>query len=201
MSSWRAATVLIIDEDAVSRRFVELTLANVPGFLAETARDGASALEILQTTKVDLILSETDLPDTGGLHLYRRLTQERRLRSIPFVFLSSDARLETKVAALQAGVDDYLCKPCPGGELVARLQALIARYARIREIQRQRNYTLAGDFSAIPFTDLVAIIQMGRRTGTLSLATPHPSARCCSKRARSFTPFSATSLGAKPSFV
>jgi two-component system chemotaxis response regulator CheY len=165
------ATVLAIDGDAVSRRFVELALGRDPEFQVEGAVDGSGALEILGKTPVHLILSDTDLADMNGLQLYRRLNQEARLRSIPFVFLSADARVTTKTVAFGAGVDDYLVKPCDGGELLARARSLIARQRRVGTALRERSYSLAGDFSALSFADLISILELGRRSGTVSIAS------------------------------
>src|SRR5688572_6492120 len=109
-------TVLAVDADAVSRRFVELALSAHGDFTVESAIDAAGALETLSTRTVDAIVAEIDLNDMNGLQLFRRLSQERRLRSIPFIVLSSDRRPSTKVAALRAGVDDYQTKPCEATE-------------------------------------------------------------------------------------
>ncbi len=161
-------TVLVVDGDRVSRRFVELALGN-DGFAIESVNDASAALEVLGTQTIDLIVSETMLADMNGLKFYRRLSQETRLRNIPFVFLSSDTQPKTKVVALRAGVDDYLVKPCDPGEFAARASAIVNRQRRRRTEARSRSYTLAGDFSAIDFSDLVAIIEMGHRSGTLAV--------------------------------
>jgi CheY-like chemotaxis protein len=169
--SRRLSTVLVIDADAVSRRFVELALGRDPALQIEGAVDGAGALEILSQTPVHLILSETEFADMNGLQFFRRLGQESRLRSVPFVFLSADARVTTKRVSFNAGVDDYLVKPCDGSELLARVRALIARQRRTVSALRTRGYTLAGDFSALSFPDLISILELGRKSGTVSVAS------------------------------
>lgn len=163
---------LVVDGDATSRRFVELALERSGTFAVESARDAASALEILRGTRVDLIVSDTDLADTNGLAFFRRLSHDSRLRSLPFVFLSADRTVDTKVAALRAGVDEYLVKPCDVTELVARMEALVVRQQRVREALRGRTYALAGDFDAMAFPEFVGIVEMGRRSGVLSVVTP-----------------------------
>jgi hypothetical protein len=85
------------------------------------------------------------------------------------VFFSADRRPEAKMAAFRAGVADYLIKPCHGGEFTARAISLVERERRARAIARRRNYLLAGDLSAMGFPDLVNTIEMGRRSGVLSL--------------------------------
>jgi CheY-like chemotaxis protein len=167
--------VLVVDPDGVSRRFVELALRagplKGPPTAVESARDATSALEVMHTTRIDLVVSETDLPDMSGMAFYRRLQQEGRLRGIPFVFMSSDTRATAKVVALRSGADDFITKPCDAAELSARLEGIIDRRRRQRSAQTQRTYTLAGDFSTLPFPDLVSILELSRRTGSLTVTT------------------------------
>jgi DNA-binding response OmpR family regulator len=165
------ATVLVVDPDRVSRRFVELALQKMEQANIEQAKDAAGAMDILRTTQVDLVISETSLPDMTGTQFYGRLTQESRFSNLPFLFLSADDKTATKVLALDAGVDDYLTKPCDVAELGARARALMRRQQRIRAAFRRRNYLLAGEFAAIPFVDLIAILEVGKSNGTLAVTT------------------------------
>jgi CheY-like chemotaxis protein len=164
-------TVLVVDPDRVSRRFVELALGP-HGFQVESVADGTRAMEILGTTPVQLVIAETDFVDMNGLQFYRRLTQESRLRGIPFIFLSADGQVATRVVALSAGVDDYLVKPCDAALLLAHVRSHIDRRRRMNDAFRSRRYTLAGELSTISFPDLVSIIGLARRSGRLSLVTP-----------------------------
>jgi len=168
-TAWQPATALVVDGDPVSRRFVELALGKGGEFVVEAAESAAAAIEILRVQVVELVVSDTDLPDANGLQFYRALNQESRLRGIPFVFLSADRRPEGKIAAFRAGVADYLLKPCHGGEFVARAISLVERERRARAGARKRNYLLAGDLLAMGFPDLVNTIAMERRSGVLSL--------------------------------
>ena len=167
--AWQPATALVIDGDPVSRRFVELALGKNGEFVVEAAESAAAAIEILHVQAVELIIADTDLPDANGLQFFRALSQESRLRGIPFLFLSADRRPEAKMAAFRAGVADYLIKPCHGGEFAARAVSLVERDRRARAIARRRNYLLAGDLLVMGFPDLVNTIEMGRRSGVLSL--------------------------------
>ena len=171
-AAWQPGTALVVDGDPVSRRFVELALGKGGEFVVEAAESAAAAIEILRVQTVELIIADTDLSDANGMQFYRALSQESRLRGIPFVFLSADRRPEAKIAALRAGVADYLVKPCHAGEFVARAIALVERERRVRATARRRNYLLAGDLAAMGFPDLVNTIEMARRSGVLSLVLP-----------------------------
>src|SRR6185436_16644172 len=107
----------------------------------ETARDAASAYETLRIERVDLIVCDTELDDMDGLTFFRRLSDEQRLRSIPFMFLSADSSVAAKVSALRAGADDYLFKPCDVAEFVARAEALVARERKMREASCARSFS------------------------------------------------------------
>lgn len=168
-SSGQTATALVVDRDPVSRRFVELALTRAGDFVIEAAESAVGAMEIVHRQLVDLIIADTDLPDMNGLRLYRSLSQESRLRAVPFVFLTTDARPEAKVAAFRAGVADYIVKPCNAVELAARATSQVERERRVRAQAGKRNYMLAGDLAAMGFPDLVNIIEMEKRSGTLSL--------------------------------
>lgn len=161
-------TVLVVDGDRVSGRFVELALGP-HGLAVEIARDAAGAFEVLRTTTIDLVVCETTLPDMSGAQFMRRIAEDSFYRHIPVIFLSAEARVAAKVVAFRAGAQDYLTKPIDRTELAARCMAIIYRQIKQRDVARNRPYNLAGDFTAIPFPDLVVMLQMGRRTGTLYL--------------------------------
>jgi CheY-like chemotaxis protein len=168
MSSERAR-VLMVDADAVSRRMVERAIEGMPGWSVETAKDGTSALDILSGARFDVVISERNLPDMTGLLLHRRLMQETRLRSVPFIFLSIDDKIEHRVMALRAGGDDYLSKPIDPIELQARLESHVARSRRARAASRARRYQLAGELSALVLPDLVATLSLQERTGLVTI--------------------------------
>lgn len=163
-------TVLVVDGDRVSGRYVELALT-AHGLAVEIARDAAAAFEVLRTTTIDLIVCDTALPDLTGPQLMRRIAEDTWYRHIPVIFLSAEARVASKVAAFRAGAQDYLVKPVDRTELASRCVACIYRHIKQREEARRRPYSLAGDFTAIPFADLVVMLSMGRRTGTLYIVT------------------------------
>jgi CheY-like chemotaxis protein len=161
--------VLVIDPDAVSRRFAEITLGRKGDLAVITAVDAAGAAEILASTRVHLVVSETELADSNGLQLLRRLGQETRLHGVPFVVLSADARPATRSAAFAAGADDFLIKPCDGEVLGTRARTLIARERRMIAERRVQVLGLAGRFSELACQDLLALLEHGQRSGTVSV--------------------------------
>jgi two-component system alkaline phosphatase synthesis response regulator PhoP len=170
-------TILMVDDDRVICRYLDLTLGRSGGYTVEIANDVGSALDILNTTLVDLIVSDVAMPDQDGFQFFRRMRRDHRFRSIPFIVLSSDNRIATKVGGLAMGIDDYLTKPVDMGELKARIDSVLRRAEAGRAASRTRRYSLAGDFSGMPFCDLVTLLDQGRRTGRLAVVT----ARACAE--------------------
>jgi DNA-binding response OmpR family regulator len=108
-------------------------MQNVVGLLEHAhyqvsrASDGRSAMQVLAKRTPDLLLMEVLLPDQEGFEICRRI---RRISDVPIVFLSSKARAEDRVLGLRLGADDYVAKPCPPAELLARIAAVLRRAGR-----------------------------------------------------------------------
>jgi DNA-binding response OmpR family regulator len=165
------ATVLVVDGDAVTRRFVELALAPEQRLHVETAATAAAAIDLMRTTPCDLIVTEARLPDLDGLDLVRRLRGRGVGHELTIMVLSADERVERKVAAFAAGADDYLGKPCALDELRARVVRRLRRRFAERAERQRRVATLAGQLSAMPLPDLVGVLAMGGKPGTLEIHT------------------------------
>ena len=112
---------LIIDDEAQIRRLLRVTLeANgYRVFEAETAREGIA--ETAQR-RPDVVLLDLGLPDADGVTVLKRLREWTR---VPVIILSVRDREEEKIAALDAGADDYVTKPFSTGELLARMRAVL----------------------------------------------------------------------------
>jgi two-component system KDP operon response regulator KdpE len=121
-----APVVLLIEDEPQMRRFLRATLETHDFQLVEaaTAREGMA-----QATgrNPDLILLDLGLPDGDGIDLTRRL---REWSAIPIIVISARGKEQDKIAALDAGADDYLTKPFGVGELLARLRVALRHAAR-----------------------------------------------------------------------
>ncbi|GAC1662673.1 MAG: response regulator [Candidatus Limnocylindrales bacterium] len=115
--------ILLIEDDDATRRSVAANL-EAHGHRVSEAADGAAALRRWDAERPDLILLDLGLPDTDGGILIRRV---RRDATTPILVLSARGGEPDKVAALEAGADDYLAKPFGLAELRARITALLRR--------------------------------------------------------------------------
>jgi len=117
--------VLVVDDDEAIRRFLRITLRG-NGYAVFEAAGARAALAAVETVRPDVVILDLGLPDGDGVEVTRQL---RHRDQIPILILSVKDQEEDKVAALEAGADDYLTKPFGIGELHARLRVLLRRVA------------------------------------------------------------------------
>jgi two-component system KDP operon response regulator KdpE len=115
--------VVIIEDDRQIRRFVRAALEE-EGCQVFEAENAARGLIEAGTRKPDLVVLDLGLPDRDGVEVVHDL---RGWTGIPIIILSARSAEEEKIAALDAGADDYLAKPFGVGELLARVRALLRR--------------------------------------------------------------------------
>ena len=117
--------ILIVEDEKEIRRFVRTALESegLRVFESETLQRG---LIEAGTRKPDLIILDLGLPDGDGLNYIRDL---RQWSAIPVIVLSARNAEEDKIAALDAGADDYLSKPFGIGELLARVRVALRRHS------------------------------------------------------------------------
>jgi two-component system KDP operon response regulator KdpE len=127
--STTVANVLIIEDEKQIRRFVRAALEEENCQVTEAQTIAQGLIEAGQS-KPDLIILDLGLPDGDGLALIRDL---RSWSDVPVLILSARTQEIEKIAALDAGADDYLSKPFNVGELRARVRAMLRRRARTGE--------------------------------------------------------------------
>ncbi|MCX6046693.1 MAG: response regulator [Chloroflexi bacterium] len=120
-------TILVIEDEAPIRRFLRASLPS-HGYRLEEADTGENGLRQAAMHKPDLVILDLGLPDIDGLEVTKRL---REWMSTPIIVLSARGREDDKIAALDAGADDYLTKPFGMGELLARLRVALRRTIRL----------------------------------------------------------------------
>jgi len=114
--------ILIVDDERSIRRFLSVSLGNQ--YAVVEAANGEEALQAAVTEHPDLVILDLGLPDMDGAEVTRRL---REWTKIPIIIVSVREREEDKIAALDAGADDYLTKPFGIGELMARIRVALRR--------------------------------------------------------------------------
>jgi two-component system KDP operon response regulator KdpE len=117
--------ILVVDDDPQLLRALRITLT-ARGYTVTTANTGATALAAASRTPPDLIVLDLGLPDLDGVAVIEGL---RGWCSAPIIILSARPTEPAKVAALDAGADDYVTKPFGMAELLARMRAALRRAA------------------------------------------------------------------------
>lgn len=131
-------TILLCDDETPIRQVLRTQLT-ARGYSVHEAASGEEAIRAVSTIEPDVVLLDLGLPDIDGIEVTRRLRQRTR---IPIVVLSVRAGESDKIAALDAGADDYLTKPCQPGDLLERIRAALLR----KKIEGARIFR-AGDLS------------------------------------------------------
>ena len=121
-----AGRVLVIEDEPQIQRFLRVSLTS-HGFAFLEARDGRAGIEAVARWAPDAVILDLGLPDLDGLEVVR---QVRGWSTVPIVVLSARGQEQDKIAALDAGADDYLTKPFGVGELLARLRVALRHAAR-----------------------------------------------------------------------
>jgi two-component system KDP operon response regulator KdpE len=112
---------VVVEDDPQIRRFLRTVLPG-EGFEVFEAETGERGLVEAATRKPDVVILDLGLPDLDGAEVIRRL---REWSQVPILVLSARTREQDKIAALDAGADDYLAKPFGVGELMARLRVAL----------------------------------------------------------------------------
>lgn len=121
--------ILIVEDDATISDLIKLNLKMV-GYETRQAYDGAQALEIIEKEEFDLILLDVMLPKIDGFSIIGKIKH----KDIPVIFLTAKASIADKVQGLKMGADDYIVKPFESIELLARVEAVLRRYGKKKDV-------------------------------------------------------------------
>jgi two-component system, OmpR family, KDP operon response regulator KdpE len=118
-----AGRILVVDDDPQIRRVMRVSLTG-QGYEVTDAMTGETALEALRAAAFDLVLLDMNMPGMGGLETCRLIRAQSEIAIIMLTVRDGEA---DKVAALDAGADDYVTKPFNTAELLARMRAALRR--------------------------------------------------------------------------
>jgi two-component system KDP operon response regulator KdpE len=132
--------ILVVDDEPQLRRALDVNLA-ARGYDVDAAASGEEALRLAAAAPPDVVLLDLGLPGIDGLAVVRHL---REWSNVPIVILSARDAESAKVAALDAGADDYVTKPFGINELLARVRAALRRHdpASDKIVVRTEDFTI-----------------------------------------------------------
>ena len=145
--------VLVVEDSPIYRRLLSRMLAQW-GYVVSEAENGVSALEMLATSPVSMVISDWEMPEMDGLTLCREIRERQFGHYIYLILLTARENPGDLAQGFDAGADDFLSKPVEQSELRARLHAgsrilaleatLAARNARLSEALQQIEQDLQG---------------------------------------------------------
>ena len=160
------AKILIVDDEPNLLRMVGYTL-QAEGYKIVVAKNGAEALNKVQTEKPDLLILDVMMPDMSGIEVCEQLRKSSETVDLPIIMLSAKVHVPDKIRGLEAGADEYITKPIMPEELVARVRGLLERFRQIRQTTSQKIGTILAFIGA----------KGGVGTTTVALNVAHELAR------------------------
>lgn len=126
MSTRGSGTAVLVVDDEPTVREVVANYLRRDGHEVTEAGDGAAAVELVETSRFDLVVLDMMLPGVNGLDILRRI---RQMGDMPVIMLTARAEESDRVAGLELGADDYVVKPFSPRELAARVNGVLRRAA------------------------------------------------------------------------
>lgn len=150
--------ILIVDDSTSYRRLLARHLQSWDNYHIVEAEDGSQALAILNTQKIDMVISDWEMPGLNGEQLCRKLRDSALPHYIYFILLTSRVSEDDLVLGMEAGADDFLTKPINHAELRVRMRAG-ERVLRLQETLADKNRHLLDAYARIE-NDLKAAAQV-----------------------------------------
>ncbi|MCX7822273.1 MAG: response regulator [Syntrophobacterales bacterium] len=127
MPSYKDMTVLVVDDFATMRRIIRNILRDLEFKKILEAEDGTAAVDILKTQKVDLIISDWNMPKMTGLELLKWVRANEDTKDIPFLMVTAEAQKENVIEAVKAKVSNYIVKPFTAQTLAEKLEKIVPK--------------------------------------------------------------------------
>jgi len=130
--SKKTYSLLIVDDDINLLEVLDARLS-AAGYTTHKATDGLTALTILASEEIDLVVSDVKMPNMSGLELFHEIQSVRP--GLPVIFLTAYGSIPEAVSAVQAGAIDYLTKPFDGKALVGKIRTYLANHPAASETE------------------------------------------------------------------
>ena len=140
MSDGSQAEILVVDDDALSRRLLA-QLLTAAGYKCLVCEDGSKALQIIHAKPPSLLLLDFDMPGLNGAEVLTRLRSDTDpgVAQIPVIMLTAHGSEQSEVSCLQAGADDFVTKPVYAAVLRARIETQLRLRSMRRQLERQND--------------------------------------------------------------
>ena len=124
------STILVVEDESAIQELIGVNL-QLAGHNQIAATSAEQALNLLNDARPDLILLDWQLPGMSGIEFARYIKNNPLTRNVPIIMLTARGALQDKITGLEAGADDYICKPFSPRELIARIKTVLLRRERL----------------------------------------------------------------------
>ncbi len=119
--------ILIVDDFSTMRRIIKNLLRDLGYNNTAEADDGTTALPLLQTGNFDFLVTDWNMPAMQGIDLLRAVRSDNRLKELPVLMVTAEAKRDQIVEAAQAGVNGYVVKPFTAQTLKEKIEKIFER--------------------------------------------------------------------------
>lgn len=119
--------ILIVDDFSTMRRIIKNLLRDLGFTNTAEADDGNSALPMLQTGNFDFLVTDWNMPGMTGIDLLKAVREDARLKGLPVLMVTAEAKRDQIIAAAQAGVNGYVVKPFTAAALQEKIEKIFER--------------------------------------------------------------------------
>jgi two-component system chemotaxis response regulator CheY len=123
--AYKDMTVLVVDDFSTMRRILRNILRDLEFKNILEAENGASALDILNSQEVHLVVSDWNMPKMTGLELLKSVRATEKIKDVPFLMVTAEAQKENIVEAVKAKVSNYIVKPFTAATLAEKLAKIL----------------------------------------------------------------------------
>jgi len=124
------STILVVEDESAIQELIGVNL-QLAGHNQIVATSAEQALSLLNDARPNLILLDWQLPGMSGIDFARHVKNNPLTCNVPIIMLTARSTLQDKITGLEAGADDYICKPFSPRELIARIKAVLRRRERL----------------------------------------------------------------------
>lgn len=121
--------ILVVDDFSTMRRIIKNLLKDLGFTNIQEADDGSTALPMLQQSNYDFVVTDWNMPGMQGIDLLHAIRADDKLKHLPVLMVTAEAKKEQIISAAQAGVNGYVVKPFTAATLKQKLEKIFERLA------------------------------------------------------------------------
>ena len=119
--------ILIVDDFSTMRRIIKNLLRDLGFTNTSEADDGSTALPMLQNGRFDFLITDWNMPGMSGIDLLRAVRADEKLKTMPILMVTAEAKRDQIIEAAQAGVNGYVVKPFTAAALKEKIEKIFER--------------------------------------------------------------------------